>query len=582
MTPEIRDLKGLILGEIAHRGPVLASIDEEGYQWLRRQMRSIWEKPGHVDRDKKWLVLAFLRGYTFHREVSEDENKFWSNFHKELGIHRGELPTAKQYDLLESALRSYEGIELQVRGGKARRRREFVKTIDSVWGIGKFSVGEVLDLFLDYYKRFSSERPTAVPSEEVFKRLRPNEGAQFWRQAAAYGPILAALASLIPSLLKAPLNLDLNDPAKVDSWLQQQGLEVGTPNPIHFLANKGPSSLAKLLRLPGRPEPLNQHQTIARRRSGVAPATRSAGGFSGQLRVPDATSDDQVEPILVTVVDSCNIEKEELTFQRHNDLDPIVLGRAEILDFFLGDEEPQAIRWIPERSPTHQRLEFFEDKWVELSIEAKELTWGHLVDAAKGKALGILELPASSDPYLEGNFPFPKYQLRASLQSHQDDKVSVLPGPGGLGDLLRQIEKKAEAYDELLIELSPQEASRPARASHPWFILLHIPVRQKPQFSAELQGTDLVLRLPTYDNFSVQLELRAPEKVSEFKELQAKRQAELRHPLSTYQLLLGGQVRLVLNWQGEQVGDPIELKIPKISWTSLLEQGVGLGDLSGI
>jgi hypothetical protein len=225
-----------ILEKIATYGPIDMLLTETEYEYLHKQMKRIWRQYSwHKTRDYP-LVLAFFRGYTFYRELSEKDDAFWHGFCEDLEVER---PTNDTYDELEGALKSHSdtAVLFQYDG----RGRAFVSTIDAIWGIRSLRAHELVNSFISYYREY--------PGEEVTRRLLqtilPDADKVALRQVKSFDHVFRTMTTIVDTILDQDLPSDNIN--QLEEHLFRHDIDLGTPNPLRFFLNKSPTSIDKIL-----------------------------------------------------------------------------------------------------------------------------------------------------------------------------------------------------------------------------------------------------------------------------------------------------------------------------------------------
>lgn len=238
-----------ILERFDQQGPIDVHINEDEYVWLQSRAKALWQQASYWSARDQKLFLAFLRGYTFYREVSENENQFWATFHADLRIAQ-DLPTNTQYDTLWTALLSHSATApyCHVSRGEYRTRRYFVRAIDAIWGIHSLSARQLMSFFDAYYNRFPGQRIDAA----LMRRLLPDTDDTTLRQAAAYDRLFRRMVQIVDYILETGPELAALPPQVLTQHLIEHGVEVGSPNPILYFANTTESGLARIVGLAGQ------------------------------------------------------------------------------------------------------------------------------------------------------------------------------------------------------------------------------------------------------------------------------------------------------------------------------------------
>jgi hypothetical protein len=244
----------LLVALHAH-GPIDVEIHESEYrQHLLLQMRSIWQRTQSWSPREQQIVLLFFRGYSFFRELSEIETEFWASLYKELQLADANLTNA-HYDLLEKALKSDPRIkDLFIRTTRSplvktilssdTHRREFVKTIDAIWGIRSLNARTLEKMFRHYYfagiesvdEKFIHQTLLTEPAVVIERTIR---------QKASYNRIFGGLKEAIIFILEQKIPADPLD--GLSERVRLAGHTLSDPNPIEFFRNKAEKALRNLL-----------------------------------------------------------------------------------------------------------------------------------------------------------------------------------------------------------------------------------------------------------------------------------------------------------------------------------------------
>lgn len=235
-----------VLARLEEQGPIDLHVSEEEYGWLQGRARALWLHADYWSARDRRLFLAFLRGYTFYREVSENENQFWVTFHGDFGLTQ-DLPTKLQYDALWAALLGHPltAPHCRVTQGDHRSRRHFVGAIDAIWGIRSLSAHRLMAFFDGYYNSFPGQRIDA----DLMRRLLPDADDAMLRQAAAYDRLFRQMVRIVDHILETDPALAALPPDALTRHLSDHGIEVGSPNPVLYFANTTESGLARIVGL---------------------------------------------------------------------------------------------------------------------------------------------------------------------------------------------------------------------------------------------------------------------------------------------------------------------------------------------
>lgn len=226
-----------ILTRLDKDGPIDIFISEVEYAELKEHIAPLWEAEAFYGNNQK-LFLAFLRGYTFYKDVSENENAFWQSFHEELDIIQEPLKNT-QYDIIWRCLGLYEETEaLRIRDPN---RRQFVKSIDTIWGITSFKASEVISAFIRYYREFPGKRLTTTIMAKIldFSDNSPD------RQLENYYRVFKGMTDIVDYILEH--DVDTFDIEALEAELGYADIKLGSPNALRYFANKSQTALESII-----------------------------------------------------------------------------------------------------------------------------------------------------------------------------------------------------------------------------------------------------------------------------------------------------------------------------------------------
>lgn len=223
-----------LFDRLDYDGPVDVFVSESEYEGLKLRLRGLWQRPESWGRRDYLLLLAFFRGYTFYKEISENNNAFWQSFCKELNLPQV-TPQNAQYEAIWNALghdprtKDFRIVE----GG----RRQFVKSIDAIWGITSFKAHEVVKAFIKYYR----ERPQ---DSAQMQDLLPFDEATPQGQLANYYRVFKSMVRVVDHVLEHDLAVD--EPERLERRLGLDGVDLGKPNVLKYFTNKSANALATI------------------------------------------------------------------------------------------------------------------------------------------------------------------------------------------------------------------------------------------------------------------------------------------------------------------------------------------------
>jgi hypothetical protein len=241
VTPNNLDAE--LIARLGRDGPVDVFVTYQEYRkHLLPRVSEIWSKLQQWSPTAQRRFLLFLRGYSFYRELSEDENQFWHSLSAELDLPHSGLQNS-DYDALEDILR----LDPRIAGLFIRRhRREFVKTIDAIWGIRSLNAASLEKLFRRYYFTHPTEAVTPELIGVLGWDFEPLLLERSQRQARSYDRIFQGLRDAVRFILEHDI------PAQPLETLADRvaaaGYKFGDPNPIKYFFNKAERALGNLLR----------------------------------------------------------------------------------------------------------------------------------------------------------------------------------------------------------------------------------------------------------------------------------------------------------------------------------------------
>ena len=242
-----------ILGKLEQDGAIDLFVSEDEYGFLKSHIRPLWRSTFWMSNDYK-LLLAFLRGYTFYKDLSENENAFWQGFHEELRIKQS-IPKNTQYDNLWEALSCYE----ETRAFRIRNengKRQFVKTIDAIWGIRSFKASEVVPAFITYYQKY----PGKTITPEIMGELLPFADDTSEKQLVNYHRVFKSMTAIVDHILDH--DLAVADVDQLEQQLLEDNIALGEPNTLRYFSNKSQKALSEILgtlRFQRTPEQFRKH-----------------------------------------------------------------------------------------------------------------------------------------------------------------------------------------------------------------------------------------------------------------------------------------------------------------------------------
>lgn len=232
-----------LLAELPQRvlehGPVTVPITPDEYLQVAREARSIFQRQ-RLNRNDALVFLAFLKGYTEYREVSEHENKFWESFAKELSL-RDFYPHNSMYDWLWWVFDQHpltSQLKIKVNG-----KRMAVKTIRSVWG---YQIMKATDFNRAFEAYFLNPRKTTL-SRDFFMQLFPKGDPNLWHHLDTYQKIFEGLSKVLDVLLDHKGQVDLRSQRSILEVLKDSGCVFEEPHPVKYMFCKSETTLSNLV-----------------------------------------------------------------------------------------------------------------------------------------------------------------------------------------------------------------------------------------------------------------------------------------------------------------------------------------------
>lgn len=233
-------LDASLLARLAQADPISVAVTFREYSdHLLPLAKRSWSNPVLWDARERQRMLLFFRGYSFFRQLGENEREFWSNLHLELNF-TGQVNNA-QRDMLERTLKSDPRIrEMFVED----TRREFVKTIDAIWGIRSLNAQNLERLFRRYFLQTKVLDVDAALIRELLKGLEGETVERAVRQSASYNRIFRGLREAIEFVYQS--RIDPSDLATLSARMNAAGFVFSEPNPVEFFRNKAERALRNL------------------------------------------------------------------------------------------------------------------------------------------------------------------------------------------------------------------------------------------------------------------------------------------------------------------------------------------------
>ena len=511
-----------LLQRLKQEGPVQIVLGETDYQTLCSETKRIWR---YTDSRRRWspddrlIVLGFLAGYSFYREIDLNERHFWNGFNSELGL-APEAPSSNQYDQLWQAFNHPEIDRYRViKSGD----RYFVATIERVWGLNRLKSDDLIQVFLEFYRSKSGQ----ISHEQAI--LLTGGHPERSDQVKSYSQIFQGLRLAVATILENEIDIRDQDPESALELLGEELVRFGEPNPVRYLMYKSPKALEEIVARLGGP-----HRRLRpRSKASTSQRTDIAPGPTH----PNLTIVHQMEPALI-------IENQ------------VYYGEA-----VNSAGVSQAFKWSARRSPKGEKLpvtiEFelagqsHHFSFIPASLAVRAFQDGQVVSAITTLNPERLELRVFN-PYQR------EFNLRYRVTSQPDDQVSQLAA------------LRPQAQDQLLIEAEVN------RRTKKWSKLALIPLELTPQILATTRQ-DGVLEVEVAGAGELELKVSVASSQGQSQSQFAVQSGTNRCPLPLPRLLQA-QVSLELK-SGGKVYDRHELCHKPELDLSRLRVGLGFGEL---
>ncbi len=263
-----------VMRKLQAQGPLHAWLSEEEYLYLKQRFQRLWVRttPRRWDDDDRLIALGFLRGYTLHREIPEQEKAFWKSLFAEIGIAQTH-PNNDQFDELWKAFE--RNPETRPHLVVMNNRRMLVQTIHRIWGVKGLRADHLERLL----KRFIDARNKGHECEIEAWISGDPELSSLKHHAPTYGRIFEGIYLVLNAVRESPdlaqAYLEEGDLESFVAALSAKGLYFEKPHPLIYLRNKSDRLLRALL----APIASNGHHAT-KRRNGVDVRFLSVKGLS--------------------------------------------------------------------------------------------------------------------------------------------------------------------------------------------------------------------------------------------------------------------------------------------------------------
>lgn len=241
----------IIVEQVRDQGPIDLYLSKNDYGKLKTKMRHLWDEKNNWSDDEKLLVLAFLRGYTFYRDLSDKERSFWRSFYEELKLRfENNDPKSKQRDNLWGAFRAHpetNRTKIVSRRRNGTDEREFVKTIDAVWGIRSLHSKQLIDFFVAYYRRKPGKSVTADVMRPILRDIGENPDDHL-HQLASYKRVFASMTRAVNVILTYELEEFADSRKRLKAELVQRDVDLGnSPNALDYFMKKSSTAIRDII-----------------------------------------------------------------------------------------------------------------------------------------------------------------------------------------------------------------------------------------------------------------------------------------------------------------------------------------------
>lgn len=208
-----------------------AAVSLGDYEGARDLVRRLWTGDWKVRPWREtggvlpaYLLLGFLAGYFFYRDLPENDHAFWPDFLRALGLDREE-PTLGERDLLWDVLRGMPNAQSYLRR-HADGSRDFVGTLDALFSFRALRLQELLR----HLRRYRED-------EVLPEALGPYKG------------VVRGLKEALDLLAEEELTEEeLGDMEALVQRLARLGYYPEDPHPVRFLFHRSPSRFQELYR----------------------------------------------------------------------------------------------------------------------------------------------------------------------------------------------------------------------------------------------------------------------------------------------------------------------------------------------
>lgn len=170
-----------------------------------------------------YVLLGFLGGYFFYRDLPEKDQAFWPEFHRALGLDQDQ-PTPEQRDKLWTVLQSLPWTRASLRF-HADGKRNFVGTLKALFGARTLRLKEILEHLRLYHKEAKLQEEALGP----------------------YAPLVRGLKEALDHLaMEALEEAEQEDLEALVARLEALGVYPEEPHPLRFLFHRSPKAFAEL------------------------------------------------------------------------------------------------------------------------------------------------------------------------------------------------------------------------------------------------------------------------------------------------------------------------------------------------
>lgn len=210
-----------------------APIDPQDYEGVKPYVRHIWTQRSPRDLFREVplaggtlvparVLLAYLKGYFLYREVPENDQAFWPDFLKQMGL-KGQQPKPQEYDHLWDVLGWHEETRPHLRFHPSGDR-DFLGTLDAIFHFRAQRLRDLEEAFMAFFRQ--GTEPETEPFPGFHRKLK----------------------EVMELLLSTPEVPDLTNREAVLAFLEGSGVRIRHPHPVLLLFHRSDKALERIWR----------------------------------------------------------------------------------------------------------------------------------------------------------------------------------------------------------------------------------------------------------------------------------------------------------------------------------------------